>query len=228
MSCSICLDEITTENPLYACCVCGVKVHKLCYGIEDEIPGWKCSPCHLNKTNFVKCQLCFKKGGALKQTESDKWVHVICALFTSGVVFLNDETMEPIDISKVSKSKRNKLCSFCYSQQGFCSLCANKNCKNRLHVTCAQKYDTLKEEVKKDGKIHFLAFCKDHKPKQSSRRVSSESIKNVVRKKRNNTQNDKTSVENSSWILDAVKLHSTPKNPIKGTTKRQRENKFNL
>lgn len=186
-SCCVCEDEITTDNPLNVCCDCDMKVHKLCYGIVDRTNNWKCSPCHLNQTSFVKCQLCLQKGGALKQTQCNKWVHVICALFTTGVTILNEETMEPIDISTVSSTKRNEICSFCYSTQGFASFCAKSKCKNRLHVTCAQKNNTLKEEViPKDGKIKFLAYCKNHKPKESSHRLSSESIKNVVMRKNRN------------------------------------------
>lgn len=125
------------------------------------------------KTNLVKCQLCLKKGDALKPTDCNKWVHVICALFTSGVKFLDESAMEPIDISNYPDSKRNKMCSFCYSSQGFCSTCSAKKCKNRLHITCAQKNETLKEVVDPDSlQIKFHAYCEYHKPKNSSRRLS--------------------------------------------------------
>lgn len=208
-SCSVCDDEITSENPLHTCIDCGVKVHKFCYGIEDNVEKWKCSPCNLAKTKFVKCQLCLQKNGAMKQTVCNKWVHVICALFTSGVTIMNETTMEPIDISAVSNKKFNRICSFCYSAQGFCSTCATKMCKNRLHITCAQKHNTLKEIVDpNDDTIKFHAFCKEHKPKDTSRRVSSESVKNIVRKKRNK---NKVVSENSNWISDAVRSQSTPK-----------------
>lgn len=211
-SCCVCEDEITPENPIYTCCGCKMTVHQLCYGIEDGIENWKCSPCFLNQTSFVKCQLCLQKGGAMKQTQCSKWIHVICALFTSGVTIMNDETMEPIDISKISEKKRNKMCSICYSTQGFSSFCANKKCKNRLHVTCGQKHGTLKEDVSSEnGSIQFLAYCKNHKPKESFRRVSSESIKNVVtRKNRNVRKNNQVNNENSDWILNRMNAQSTP------------------
>lgn len=185
--------------------------YKFCNGILDKIGKWKCSPCHLGKSNFVKCQLCLQKGGAMKPTDCNKWVHVICALFTSGVTFLDDITMEPIDISNVSPRSRNKMCSFCYSTQGFCSTCPAKKCKNRLHVTCGQKNQTLKEIIDPENdNIKFYAYCKDHKPKDSSRRVSSESVKNAAQNRRNENSKNGHALQDANWILDAVKSHSTP------------------
>lgn len=223
-SCSICDDEITYENPLYNCSGCELKVHKLCYGIVGNINDWKCSLCQLNKTNFVKCQLCLQKGGAMKPTVCNKYVHVLCALFTSGVTFLDETLMEPIDISNVSSSKCNKICSFCYSTQGFASKCAHKKCKNRLHVTCAQKQKTLQEVVDSENDtIKFMAFCKDHKPKDSNRRLSSESVKNVVQRKRKNNSKRKPNLDDGNWILDEIQNTSTP---AKVTLKRACKNQF--
>lgn len=214
--CSICDDEITRENPIYNCVGCDLKVHKFCYGISEKSANWKCSPCYLGKTNFVKCQLCLKKGGALKPTDCNKWVHVICALFTSGVKFLEESAMEPIDISNIPDSKRNKVCSFCYSSQGICSTCSAKKCKNRLHITCAQKNETLKEVVDPDSlQIKFHAYCKDHKPKNSSRRLSSESVKAAAQRKRKSKENSKCNglLKDADWILDDIHFHSTPAKP---------------
>lgn len=123
-ACSVCEDDITAENPLYRCTVCGVQVHKLCYGIEEPIENWKCSPCRLGKS--VSCQLCFQKSGTMKRTKCRRWAHVVCALFTSGVTFLDETTMEPIDISKLPSSKQNKICAFCYNSRGYTSQCCEK------------------------------------------------------------------------------------------------------
>lgn len=221
--CSVCEDPSTTENPIVVCIDCGVKVHIYCYGITGQLEKWKCSPCQSGKSKFAKCQLCLQKQGAMKQTSCDKWIHVICALFTDGVEFMNQESMEPIDITKVSKSKLNKRCSFCYNTLGYCNLCANKKCKNRLHVTCAQKNKTLKEFVSEDDTIKFYAYCQEHRPKESSRRVSSDSVKDVVDKKRCKLHKKQAGTENAAWIINQIDNHSTPVGKVA-----QKRSKYNL
>lgn len=210
-SCSICENDVTKDDPLFVCSVCNVKVHQYCYGIEKKSEGWKCSPCSIGKKNFIKCLLCFQKGGALKKTECNKWVHVICALFTNGVTFSNKSTMEPINVSKVSHSNRSKICSFCYNAQGFASFCSTSKCKKRLHVTCAQKNKSVKEIVDvEDNSIRFKAYCKDHMwNDDESRRLSSEGVKNIVDKKRHKILKQKANSDDAAWILDAIKS-STP------------------
>lgn len=206
--CSICEDPSSAENPIVSCVECGVRVHVYCYGIVGQFENWKCSPCQSGKTKFVKCHLCTQKQGAMKQTECNKWVHVICALFTNGVVFMDEETMEPIDISKLSKNKLNKRCSFCYNSCGYCCLCANKKCKNRFHITCAQKNKTLKEHINSDETIKFYAYCHDHRPKESSRRLSSEAVKKSAIKKQDKLLKTQAASENAQWLLSQLGNHS--------------------
>lgn len=134
----ICDDEVTKKNPVFACVTCDIKVHKFCYGIKETERNWKCSPCRSEKTSFVKCQLCLQKGGPMKETKCNRWVHVVCALFMNNVTFPNEKTMEPIDLSKVSAAKRNVRCSFSYTSQGYCSTCSRKKCKITFHITCAK------------------------------------------------------------------------------------------
>lgn len=210
--CLICEDPVSSENPIIACFECGINVHKLCYGINKNSEKWKCSPCSSGKTKYASCQLCLKKGNPMKKTTCDKWVHVICALFTSGVTFVNEKTMEPIDISNISKSKRNKICVFCYSSQGFSCPCATKDCKNRLHITCAQEHKTLKEKLNpKDDTIKFNAYCKEHMPTESSRRISSESIEAIVGRKRKAKLKQIGAMTDATWILNQIGFSSTPK-----------------
>lgn len=212
-SCMVCEDEVTKKNPIFVCVGCDIKVHKLCYGIHESQKDWKCSPCCLGKTNFVKCQLCFGKGnGPMKQTECNKWVHVVCALFTEGVTFSDDQTMEPVNLSNVCNSTRNKLCAFCYKSQGYCSKCSDTKCKTTFHITCAQKHKLLREEnVDPQGKaVMFKAYCKDHLPKGTHSRLSSGSVQNVVDKKRQKALKAKGANEDADWIFKGVQSHSTP------------------
>lgn len=184
--CVLCTDEETFENPILNCVDCDLKVHVLCYGIENLDAEFKCSPCQSNVSQSM-CILCMKNGGALKKTTCDGWVHVLCALFIEGCRFLDNNVMEPVDISRVSESKRNKKCCFCENDDGFAPLCHHSKCKNRLHITCAQKSGCLKEEADNNKKIKkaikFRAYCLEHKPANSSRRISSEFVRIAALKK---------------------------------------------
>lgn len=208
VSCGLCVDETTEENPIFICVRCDVKVHKFCYGAEGSTANWKCSPCRLEMNTSIKCKLCQQKGGAMKRTECHNWVHVICSLFTKGVKISNEYTMEPINVSKVPNSLRNKICSFCTKKTGYCTKCTEKKCKKMFHVTCAQTKNTLKENLDADGfTITFEAYCEEHKPNSSCRRLSSGSIKDAIDKKRKSIPNVKDSNGDGEWILNSGNSH---------------------
>lgn len=124
--------------------------------------------------------------------------------------------MEPVDLTKISGSKKNKLCSYCYKSQGYAGFCATKECKNRLHITCAQRKGKLKELIDpKDDSIQFNAYCNKHEPKRTSNRLSSESVDSMVNKKdaEKVKANDAVDIRrDSDWIFDQV--CSTPKNDV--------------
>lgn len=208
----ICEDEITKENPLFICVRCDIKVHKFCYGADGPQQYWKCSLCLSENADKAKCKLCAQIGGAMKRTLCNNWVHVICALFMDGVMFSNDKTMEPVDLSNVASSKRNKTCSFCNNKQGYCATCAEKKCKAKFHITCAQKQNTLQETIDPENDtITFNAYCKDHKPNpDSSRRLSSGLVQNALDNKRNIELKSKVAEDDAFWILDKIGYQSTP------------------
>lgn len=203
MDCSVCTDKETEENRIVKCVTCGTKVHMMCYGIPEFSEEWKCSPCSKGIFNCV-CKLCVQLGGAMKQTVCKKWVHVLCALFTDGVIFVDDYQMEPVDISHLSNSKRNKTCAFCEQSNGFCVLCSNSKCKNRLHITCAKQSECLKEINSKDQTIKFRAYCLEHKPiEKSGRRISAKFVRGISVKKGKNEkkqQQEKSAQLNANWI----------------------------
>lgn len=180
--CSVCSDPETSENPVFYCVNCEVGVHKLCYGINVDDPVmWLCSPCTSSSSDPI-CELCLKNGGALKKTTCrEKWVHVICALFTEGVKFQNNNRMEPVNISKIPEINHNQKCVFCKMNHGVCCKCTQLNCEYWLHITCAQNANSLLEVIEKGNKIKFQSFCIQHKPDDSpsTRRISS----NFVREK---------------------------------------------
>lgn len=131
-------------------------------------------------------------------------MHVICALFTDGVIFENVSDMEPINIEKVSNTKRNKTCTFCGKSFGFCCLCSRTSCKNRLHITCAQRANCLKEDINKsNSRIKFRAYCNEHKPTKSTRRISSQFVRGRLMEKHGQKEQQECSKNlNLDWIIN--------------------------
>lgn len=205
LQCCVCSDPETQSNRVLNCKKCGISVHMLCYGIENYTNKWKCSPCRL-RIKEPMCSLCEQKNGALKKTVCGNWAHVICALFTEGVRFMDVNKVEPIDIGNLSDAKRKAACHFCGLDTGFCPLCSKSSCKYRLHITCAQINGCLIEETKRDDKIAFRAYCLDHKPKNSSRRISSQFVRGQVLKANGRKKHQKLSSQlNSDWITKRSK-----------------------
>lgn len=52
--------------------------------------------------------LCKNRQKQARAHSSGKWVHVICALFTTGVQLKNNNTMEPVDISEAMETCSKK------------------------------------------------------------------------------------------------------------------------
>lgn len=236
--CSLCTESETFENPVLNCDSCNLKVHVLCYGAEYLEGVWKCSPCQSNELK-VECKLCIQVGGALKKTTCGGWVHVLCGLFTEGCRFMDVNQMEPVDISRVSNSKRNKKCSFCGNKTGFSPLCQKSKCKNRLHISCAHKSGCLKEEKDNYDKLKFRAYCIDHKPNSSSRRISSEFVrvavlkKNEIKEKKAEKKSEKenSSASNTQWLvkesLKAIEASAVSKSAIEKSARKRSSKKRN-
>lgn len=202
--CVLCDDPNSTENPIFTCEDCNVSIHKLCYGITEK-PGdfvdvWWCSPCGIGKVGAV-CELCWKSGGALKKTTCGNWVHVLCALFTENVIFVNKSRMEPVKILHVSKENRGKKCCFCFENGGICVKCSQPDCEFFFHVTCGQERKCLKENINpKNKKIIFEAFCRQHKPSDSLRRISSLFVMDTL---------DAGGDEQDTETIDTISISST-------------------
>lgn len=200
--CDFCTDPDFPDNSIFTCVHCGVRIHALCYGIEDEDKeNWKCAACKNGCTSDVACEFCLQKNGALKPTSCGKWVHAVCAMFTDGVVFLDEDRMEPVDISKVSKSKTGQTCAYCHEAKGYCSLCSKQKCQNRIHIRCAQNANGTEEVLKADNLLKFRAYCADHK--RANKRLSSGSWRAMARKMKADGKKLKgaSSKMNADWIL---------------------------
>ncbi|XP_028832172.1 protein Jade-1 isoform X2 [Denticeps clupeoides] len=151
-------------NEMVFCDKCNICVHQACYGILKVPAGsWLCRICALGI--LPKCQLCPKKGGAMKPTRSGtKWVHVSCALWIPEVSIGNPEKMEPItNISHVPSNRWSLICCVCKEKTGACIQCSAKNCRTAFHVTCGQhrglKMSTILDEA---DEVKFKSFCPKH------------------------------------------------------------------
>lgn len=223
MACVVCdgNDLVTSTNPTFVCEDCGISVHKLCYGItakSGNIDPWWCSPCGLGQRRGM-CKLCLEYGGALKKTTCGHWVHVVCALFTEGTIFMNKQRMEPINISSIPQENHGQNCVFCSEVRGICSKCSDPDCGHFLHITCGQKYNCLREKNNsRNTKIIFEAYCHQHKPK-SSHRLSSVFVVDTLEAKNDLPgQNDCESIETSDISSDTGdgSVHSAANNSTDG------------
>lgn len=218
--CILCVDTETPDNRIFTCQKCKLSVHFLCYGISEtvDIDDWLCSPCISKPFETVLCELCCQSGGALKKTSCSKWAHVLCALFTEGTTFEDLNQMEPIDISQISPSKWNQMCAFCSKAVGCSPLCSKSKCERRIHITCAQTNNCLKEVTnRKDDSLKFRAYCIQHKPVDSKRRLSGGFVKGMLAKKGNNElkqQKDKSLEANLAWIMNAVDEKKSPRQKL--------------
>ncbi|CAK6965675.1 LOW QUALITY PROTEIN: protein Jade-1 [Scomber scombrus] len=152
------------NNEMVFCDKCNICVHQACYGIQKVPKGsWLCRICALGI--LPKCQLCPKKGGAMKPTRSGtKWVHVSCALWIPEVSIGNPEKMEPItNVSHIPSNRWALICCMCKEKTGACIQCSAKNCRTAFHVTCglhaSLEMNTILTE---DDEVKFKSYCPKH------------------------------------------------------------------
>ncbi|XP_019734305.1 protein Jade-1 [Hippocampus comes] len=152
------------NNEMVFCDKCNICVHQACYGIQKVPKGsWLCRICALGI--LPKCQLCPKKGGAMKPTRSGtKWVHVSCALWIPEVSIGNPEKMEPItNVSHIPSNRWALNCCLCKEKTGACIQCSAKNCRVAFHVTCGLhaglEMTTL---LTQDDEVKFKSYCPKH------------------------------------------------------------------
>ena len=184
--CGICLEsESTEEDELVECDMCGITVHEGCYGDTEEslsedksdsdaeTEPWFCDSCKAKCEGY--CELCPNKGGILKQTDSGRWVHLICALYVPGVGFRDVDRLQNIVIDDLSSSRwSSRRCMLCedqrFSKTGICIECDAGMCKTYFHATCAQKHGLLTEvpaagHLNDDDADPLFAHCKVHTDK---------------------------------------------------------------
>lgn len=125
--------------------------------------------------NPVSCVFCPFEGGAFKQTTTNQWGHLLCAIWIPEVGLSNSVYMEPIDnMEAVPKSRWKLTCYICRRRQGACIQCDNKHCFTAFHVTCA-RWARLCMRMKLHGShyedVALKAYCDRHTPKDYREQV---------------------------------------------------------
>lgn len=112
----------------------------------------------------VSCIFCPNTGGAFKQTTTNKWAHLLCALWIPEVGIQNHVYMEPIEVSSMIPRSRWKLvCSICKVKRGACIQCHKTTCFTAFHVTCARRSGLSMTNRTLDPNA-IRAFCRRHSP----------------------------------------------------------------
>jgi hypothetical protein len=129
----------------------------------------------LNPMIYQSCLFCPNEGGAFKQTNTNKWAHLLCAIWIPEVGVSNSVYMEPIDnIENIPKSRWKLSCYVCRQRTGACIQCDNKHCFTAFHVTCARKaklYMKMKtHNPHYDGGM-LRAYCDKHTPRDYKEHV---------------------------------------------------------
>jgi hypothetical protein len=106
-------DESAQDESLLTCSICGISVHRGCYGVssDDVTSGWICKRCKA-KAWEQRCVLCNMRGGALKQTACKKpsWAHITCAVAIPECSFGKSQLREPIHIDSISADRWTLVC----------------------------------------------------------------------------------------------------------------------
>ncbi|XP_016379306.1 lysine-specific demethylase 4B isoform X1 [Sinocyclocheilus rhinocerous] len=161
---------------LLSCGSCGLQVHASCYGVNPDTKqeGWMCSRCTAAEWTAACC-LCSLRGGALKKTTDDRWVHVICAVAVAEARFVNAVEREPVDVTAVPDTRKSLKCVYCHKTTkqifGACIQCSLDNCSTSFHVTCA----LLAGVVMKPADWPYVVSITCHKHKQTTQKVKNSS-----------------------------------------------------
>ncbi|KAJ2609370.1 hypothetical protein H4S08_004083 [Coemansia sp. RSA 1365] len=112
--------------------------------------------------------------GSFKKTTTNKWAHVLCALWIPEVGISNSVYMEPIDsVDQIPRSRWKLYCHLCHRKVGACIQCSQRQCFTAFHPTCARRA-RLSMTVRADRRSAepvFRAFCERHTPPNHPLRV---------------------------------------------------------
>ncbi|XP_033498973.2 protein Jade-1 [Epinephelus lanceolatus] len=226
------------NNEMVFCDKCNICVHQACYGIQKVPKGsWLCRICALGI--LPKCQLCPKKGGAMKPTRSGtKWVHVSCALWIPEVSIGNPEKMEPItNVSHIPSNRWALICCLCKEKTGACIQCSAKNCRTAFHVTCglhaSLEMNTILTE---DDEVKFKSYCPKHsgldgaesRDRDSGGEEEKESTRDKKGRRRGRVRGEEDAVSSSSSSYVAPQHIDRTPSDLEALASRQQEKRVSL
>ncbi|OWZ19046.1 hypothetical protein PHMEG_0006758 [Phytophthora megakarya] len=100
------------------------------------------------------CALCELSGGDFTRTDTEKFVHPQCAMFTPET-FFKDGVVHGIDL--VDPERRRLKCSICGGRKGLSKIqCTHRKCVRAFHVACAFVNGLLTRDP------YYQAWCARH------------------------------------------------------------------
>ncbi|RVD91588.1 PHD zinc finger domain-containing protein [Tubulinosema ratisbonensis] len=159
--CDICaLSSYSSENDLLYCDGCNLCVHQECYGVPLIPEGfWLCRKClFLGKKN-VKCEFCPNKNGALKETISGNYGHILCTIYNPNLFFRNNVFLEPIEYENDFYAQPKEKCVLCKNLSHALIKCSFYLCTKKYHVTCG-----IENESFYFDQSNLISYCDTHSP----------------------------------------------------------------
>lgn len=189
-----------TNSILLRCSSCCVCVHAKCCGLAESTvaDNWMCRRCERNATDRqkIKCCLCQKRGGILKGTTDNRWIHVMCTICFPGVSFVDPVLREPTVFSPKGWNEYVHLnCFYCTNSRsdygansvawhrGICLPCVNKKaCGRAFHPLCGL-VNGVRFTLSQDGHQLSANCCLTNPIPRATINSSSTSTTSVLKKK---------------------------------------------
>ncbi|KAF8315379.1 hypothetical protein DL93DRAFT_2227431 [Clavulina sp. PMI_390] len=149
----ICCKRVGTDKTILSCQQCGLLVHAAAAGasISVESENWICELCENERTGDfsldARCLLCppdlqgdsSADSSYLKvhlPTESQGWVHALCAIFAPEVQFSDSVRMRLVEgLSSIAETRLRAICVLCCKQGGGTIRCTDTG--EFVHASCA-------------------------------------------------------------------------------------------
>lgn len=163
MICQECKTQIIDNNDQFTCTECKRTSHTYCNlytKIEIEKGGIKaCDVCRIKVNSKIKCELCRKNYGMLKQFKylsKLKWIHFTCSKWFPQIIMKTQNTYKIfICDDKLPSATWLSDCSLCHkTNNDFLVKCGEKQCDKYTHTKCAIGKKMVK---KKDNYLLFFA-----------------------------------------------------------------------